>query len=199
MSTLRKIAIIINAAIIIFEIIGIIVRLQVKGAIGIEYYTMDSNLLALIASSAYLFYEITNKKLPKWASIIKYISTTMLAITFLVVIFILSPMIENGLYTFLLTDQMLYNHTICPILSILSFIFIEKHNLVKADIKWPIIATMIYAVILLTLNMLKLVDGPYPFLQVYNQTILATIGWAILILGITAVISYATLHLRKQK
>lgn len=196
---MRKAALIINAAIIVFEIIGIIVRLRVKGALGIEYYTMDSNLLALIASSTYIFFELARKELPKWVSIIKYISTTMLAVTFLVVIFVLSPMIENGLYTFLLTDQMLYNHTICPILAIISFALLEKHNLKKQDLKWPIFATLTYAAILLTLNILRIVDGPYPFLQVYNQSVIATIGWAVLILGAAAAISFAVLRLQRHK
>lgn len=194
-----KIILVINIAIIIFEIIGIIVRLQVKGALGIEYYTMDSNLLALAASSAYIFYTLRGKPQPKWLNILKYVSTTMLAVTFLVVIFVLSPMLENGLYILLLTDQMLYNHLICPILAIASFLLLEKHNLKNKDILWPIGTTLLYAVILIILNLCRVIDGPYPFLQVYNQSIFATLGWAILILGGTGLISFATLHLRKEK
>lgn len=195
----NKIILAINIAIIIFEIIGIIVRLRVKGAIGIEYYTMDSNLLALVASTAYVFYMLRGKSQPKWLNILKYISTTMLAVTFLVVIFVLSPMLENGLYILLLTDQMLYNHLICPLLAIISFLLLEKHNLKNKDILWPIGATLLYAIVLIILNLCHIVDGPYPFLQVYNQSILATLGWAILILGTTGLISFATLRLRKEK
>ena len=195
----NRIAIAINIAIIIFEIIGIIVRLNVKHSIGIEYYTMDSNLLALISAILYIFSSKRKQKKSVEISILKLISTVMLTVTFLVVVFVLSPMLENGHYILMLTDQMLYNHTICPILAILSFIFFEEYALKKSHIIWPIASTAIYAVILITLNLLHIIDGPYPFLQVYNQPVIATIGWSILILGGTGALSYLYYAIKKHQ
>jgi len=39
------------------------------------------------------------------------------------------------------------------------------------------------------LNVLKIVEGPYPFLRVYEQPILHSIIWTILILAITYAIA----------
>jgi hypothetical protein len=172
----RKAAIAINIIIVILEVVSIIIRLNVRHALGIEYYTMDSNILSLIISAILAYYLIKGGKIPKWVSIAKYVAVCMLTVTILVTAFILSPMIENGFYIFMFTDQMLYNHTLCPILSLISFLLLEKHNLVKKDIWWPIGATLLYAFILIILNLCRVVDGPYPFLQVYNQTLLATFG-----------------------
>ena len=195
----RKAAIAINIIIVILEVVSIIIRLNVRHALGIEYYTMDSNILSLIISAILAYYLIKGGKIPKWVSIAKYVAVCMLTVTILVTAFILSPMIENGFYIFMFTDQMLYNHTLCPILSLISFLLLEKHNLVKKDIWWPIGATLLYAFILIILNLCHVVDGPYPFLQVYNQTLLATFGWAALILGGAAGISAGVYALRKNK
>ncbi|MBR6134340.1 hypothetical protein IKQ38_02575 [Candidatus Saccharibacteria bacterium] len=195
----RKAAIAINIIIVILEIVSIVIRLNVRQALGIEYYTMDSNILSLIISSILAYYLIKGGKISKWVSVAKYVAVCMLAVTILVTVFILSPMIENGFYIFMFTDQMLYNHTLCPILSLVSFLLLEKHNLIKKDIWWPIGATLLYAFVLIILNLCRVVDGPYPFLQVYNQSLIATFGWAVLILGGTAGISAGIYALRKNK
>lgn len=194
-----QIALILNLAILVCEIIGIIIRFHTQGSLGIEYYTMDSNLLALVAALAFIICIFTHKNLPKWLSILRYTATTMLSVTFFVVIFILAPMLEHGYVILLFTDQMLFNHLICPTLSFVSFILFEKHPLKLRDINWPVGVTILYAIILVALNLCHVVDGPYPFLQVYDHSIFITLGWTVLILGGTAGISYSLLRLRKQK
>lgn len=194
-----QIALMLNLAIFICEIIGIIIRFHTKGSLGIEYYTMDSNLLTLVASAILIFYIVTHKHIPKWLSLLRYTATTMLSVTFLVVVLILAPMLEHGYAILLLTDQMLYNHLICPILSFISFVFFEEHPFKLRDINWPIGVTILYAIILVALNLCHVVDGPYPFLQVYDHSVLVTLCWTILILGGTTGISYGLLRLRRLK
>lgn len=194
-----QIALMLNLAIFICEIIGIIIRFHTKGSLGIEYYTMDSNLLTLVASAILIFYIVTHKRIPKWLSLLRYTATTMLSVTFLVVVLILAPMLEHGYAILLLTDQMLYNHLICPILSFISFVFFEEHPFKLRDINWPIGVTILYAIILVALNLCHVVDGPYPFLQVYDHSVLVTLCWTILILGGTTGISYGLLRLRRLK
>ena len=62
----RKVAIILNVLIIIFEIIGFIITYNNNHRIAIEYYTEDSNILALITSIIFLIYLLFNKKIPKY-------------------------------------------------------------------------------------------------------------------------------------
>ena len=97
----------------------------------------------------------------------------------------------NFNYNFLLfKNELLYHHLLCPILSIITFIFfdeIETYNL-KENI-FSLSFTIIYAIVLIILNIVKIVDGPYPFLQIYNQSIIMSIVWAITILVITYIIA----------
>ncbi len=186
----RKISLFLNILIIIFEIIGLIITYKKNGRVGIEYYTEDSNIIALLTSSIFVLFLLTNKKIPKFLKQLKYISTICLSVTLLVVIFILAPM-YNFNYNFLLfKNELLYHHLLCPILSIITFIFfdeIETYNL-KENI-FSLSFTIIYAIVLIILNIVKIVDGPYPFLQIYNQSIIMSIVWAITILVITYIIA----------
>ena len=43
----KKLSIIFNSLIVLFEIIGIIVVIKTNNRLAIEYYTEDSNILAL--------------------------------------------------------------------------------------------------------------------------------------------------------
>lgn len=54
-----------------------------------------------------------------------------------------------------------------------------------------IIPTILYAVVLIILNAVGAVVGPYPFLMVRNQPIWASILWFVLIVGM----GYAFVHL----
>ncbi len=82
---------------------------------------------------------------------------------------------------------MLYHHTLCPILAILSIAFLEKYDGINAT--QGLYFTIIYAIIMITLNVLKIVEGPYPFLLVYKQPVIHSIIWTILILAITYAIA----------
>ena len=186
-----------NILIVVSEIIAIILRILYLQDLGLLYYTMDSNIFSGIAAGAFVYYMIKRGKIPMWVSYLKYVATLMLTVTFLVVIFVLSPMLPNGYYIFLLSDHMLFTHTICPILGIVSFLFLEHHILPKAY-RWKIlIPTGIYAVVMLFLNIIRAVDGPYPFIMVYNQTVWTTIAYAIGILGGAYLISLVIYKLKQ--
>ena len=67
--------------------------------------------------------------------------------------------------------NMFEHHLLCPLLSLFSFMFLEDYKLKLNNIKYPVIITTIYGFILILLNIFKVIDGPYPFLRVYNQTL----------------------------
>ena len=185
----KKISIVLNVLIIVFEIVGLIVTYKLNKRISIEYYTEDSNILTMFSSLIYVIFLIKNDKLPKWAEMFKYMTTICLTVTFLVVLFILSPM-YNFNYLYLLTHgSLLYQHLLCPIFSIVTFIFFDKLN--KYDIKDSFKGnslTIIYAFILIILNIFRKTEGPYPFLMVYNQSTLMSIIWFIAIIGLSYLI-----------
>ena len=197
------VALAINIILVVIGLIGLIETIIGFGNPALEYYTQLSNYFALISATIYTVYlyknikgkgkakeknnnkEIKNTTIPKWVSILKYSSTLSLLVTFLVVVFILTPMF--GLRSFswmLLQGTNLYFHTVCPILTFISFIFFEKHNIkgLRDNIR-AMYFTMIYATLFIILNILRVVKGPYPFLMVHDQPIYMSIIWFIIIVG----------------
>ena len=151
MKSSRNVSIILNTLIILFEIIGITIYVLNNPYFDLVYYTHDSNLLALITSTIYLFFILRKKELPKWASLLKYTSTLALTITFLIVLFVLIPMDHFNFEFYLFNKAMLYFHLICPILALISFLFFEKHKIsgLKDNIR-ALYYTVIYTIVLLS-------------------------------------------------
>ena len=195
------VALAINIILVVIGLIGLIETIIGFGNPALEYYTQLSNYFALISATIYTVYlyknikgktkeknnnkEIKNTTIPKWVSILKYSSTLSLLVTFLVVVFILTPMFGLKSFSWMLFQGTnFYFHTICPILTFISFIFFEKHNIkgLRDNIR-AMYFTMIYATLFIILNILRVVKGPYPFLMVYYQPIYMSIIWFILIVG----------------
>lgn len=191
----KKMSLILNLLIVIFEIIGFVITLNLTHRIAIEYYTEDSNILALFSSLLFVIYLISNKKIPRWLELFKYMTTICLTVTFLVVIFILAPMYNFNYYYMLFYHNLLFQHLLCPIISIITFIFFDKMSILdKKDSMIGISLTLLYGFILIILNLFKLIEGPYPFLMIYKQPIYMSIIWFILIIGLSYFIS---VYLRK--
>ncbi len=195
----NKYALGMNIAILLFEIAGMILRLVLMQKPGFEFYTVDSNLLSLAACVAYIYFTVKGKPLPHWASLLKFTSVVALMVTFIVVITVLAPIYPGGYPVILFSGQMLYFHTICPILAFLSFILLEQHELSSKDIPKSLLFTLIYGIILIILNLTHVVLGPYPFLMVYNQPVWASIAWFTGILVGTSAMTWGILKLRRHK
>jgi hypothetical protein len=183
----KNIKIIINLSIVILEIIGFILVFRELGIASIEYYTEDSNLLLLISSSIFLAYLFRDKELPAWFRSLRYVAVVSTTLTLIIVLTVLSWTTDLGLYHLIFHESMLYHHTLCPILAILSFVLIEKYE--GLNVIHGLYFTIIYAIIMIVLNVLKIVEGPYPFLLVYKQPIFHSIIWTILILAMTYAIA----------
>ncbi len=183
----KNIKIIINLSIVILEIIGFILVFRELGIASIEYYTEGSNLLLLISSSIFLAYLFRDKELPAWFRSLRYVAVVSTTLTLIIVLTVLSWTTDLGLYHLIFHESMLYHHTLCPILAILSFVLIEKYE--GLNVIHGLYFTIIYAIIMIVLNVLKIVEGPYPFLLVYKQPIFHSIIWTILILAMTYAIA----------
>ena len=184
----KNINIIINLAIVILEIIGFILVFRELGISSFEYYTEDSNLLLLISYSIFLIFLIQNKELPSWFKSLRFAAIVSTTLTLIIVLTVLSWTTDFGLHHLLFKGSMLYHHTLCPILAILSFVLLEKYD--NLNTVHGLYFTIIYAIIMIILNILKIVEGPYPFLLVYNQPAIHSIIWLIVILAITYAIAF---------
>lgn len=81
----------------------------------------------------------------------------MLAMTFLITAFVLVPM-GGGLKKLMFSGNGLYHHTLCPVLSVLSYLLWEPHASI-----WllPVAVTFLYGIIMLIMNVKEKFDGPY--------------------------------------
>lgn len=190
-------ALIINLIVSLLEIWANWYSFHSMGLRSFEMYTIDSNILAMIFSIAYVICYFRNK-IPSWLCYGKYLVVLHLTVTFLIVITVLGPTM-GGYEKMLLEGNMWVHHLLAPILLFISFIFFEKDIILKQSFKKLIvIPTCIYAIFLIILNLLYLVDGPYPFLHVYEQPWWLSLLWGIIILGGSYLLSCILFKLKKN-
>ncbi|MCF0130828.1 MAG: hypothetical protein HUJ71_03830 [Pseudobutyrivibrio sp.] len=196
--TRTRILIIFDILLIISGISGLIQSLWGK-AYMLVYYTEISNLLSLVIAVITLAYRLISKekKLTRGLILCKYTTTVMLSVTFIIVTVVLFPLyVKAGSwgtgFEKLYLGASFFNHFFTPAISFAGFM-IENINvsLKPLDAAIATISTVVYGIILLILNGLKLVTGPYPFLMIYNQTVMQTICWFIGIAGGTLLIALA--------
>lgn len=188
---LMIISLILNVSVVLMEIIGSIISAQNNGVALFQYYTDNSNMFTLVVCLIFSIYTARNllqgkKQLPTWVKILKYMATCCLTVTFIVVLFILIPMGEEGSFHRMLFEKAgLYHHFLCPIVTIISFLVFDGKEpiLSKNHVLFATIPTLLYAIITLTLNITKVMVGPYPFLHVYEQPIYMSLLWFIVIVG----------------
>ena len=173
----KKLALIINIIILLTELFAFGRSIVVDHGIDLEYYTNDSNIIALISSLLFIIFYNKDKEFVKD---IRFIATSCLTVTFLVVIFILCPMYDFNYKLLMFTDNFFIFHTLVPILSIFSYIALEDRS--KKNYLC-LLFTIIYAITIIPLNILKIVDGPYPFLKINDQGVIPTLLWGLLIIG----------------
>lgn len=185
-----------NALLIVLEIAGMVLSAQEFGFYLFGYYTKISNLLSLIAACSMLASLVLlwkkQRQIPKWVILLKYASVCMLAQTFFVVLFLLSPLMrEYQPFVMLRSGSFLYDHFLCPILGILLFLFVDYTG--RIDPSWlfyGILPTFLYGMVVLPLNRMGILDGPYQFLRVSTQSPLATLAWFVIMLSLSFVFAF---------
>ena len=99
----------------------------------------------------------------------------------------------------LFSPKLLFHHTLCPILCIISFVLFEnEYKIKKKYILYSLIPTFLYAIIFIFLNAFNIVNGPYFFLKVNNQPIYMSIIWFFAIMSLAAGISSLLWFLNKR-
>ncbi len=194
----KNITIGLNILLIVLEVIGLSITLKNMGLLEtIMYYTELSNLLGLISALVFVFFLIKGE-IPRWARVLKFISVLSLTVTFLVVIFVLGPMYSFNYKLLLFSGSMLYTHLLCPILSFILFIFLEGGKFSKNECLIANALTIGYAIVMIPLNLFKVVDGPYPFLKVRDQSIFMSIIWIVVIMGGSYLLSLGIRRLKER-
>ena len=181
---------IINILFILSESISIILTCHKMHKFQFEYYTLDSNLFAFIIGCIYVLYLNRKKKIPRWLQLTRMMTLMSLILTFLVSLFILLPT-YNFNFKFMFLGINFFLHLFCPLLLLYIYIFLDKkEKLSKKDLLICLIPTIIYAITLIILNSLKLVDGPYFFLKVNEQSPIISVLWLIFLLLFIYIIGF---------
>lgn len=188
----KKLSLIINIAIIVLELFAFGRSLFTEHSIAVEYYTNDSNIIALVSSILFIIFYNKNREFIKD---IRFVATSCLTVTFLVVIFVLCPMYDFNYKLLMFTDNFLIFHTIVPLLSIFSYIALEDRS---SKNYLCLLFTLIYGIVIIILNILSIVDGPYPFLKINNQGIVTTLIWAVVLMGGSYAIGLGLNYLNKK-
>lgn len=194
----KNIIIGLNILLIVLEVIGLSITLKNMGFLEtIMFYTELSNFLGLIASLVFVLF-LFKGEIPKWVRLLKFISVLSLTVTFLVVIFVLGPMYDFNYKSLLFSGSMLYTHLLCPILAFILFVFLEGGKFSKKECLIANALTIGYSFVMIPLNLFKVVDGPYPFLRVRDQSIFMSIVWIILIMGGSYLLSLGIRRLKER-
>ena len=179
-----------NLAIVYMETIALPISFSFGAEIVVTMYTELSNMFNAVVCALVAIFQLGNLftgwDLPRWLKRLKFLSTSCLAMTILTVVFILAPMYEdgNGWYIMLFTDSMLYHHFLNPVLAILSLVLFERlPRLSLGQVWWALVPTVLYGLYDLHGNITGTIDGPYPFMRVYDQTIPESLTWFAIILG----------------
>ena len=177
-----------NCIVILLEAIGLSISISDRGLKILAYYTQISNIITLLSSIFLLALSSGD-----FTCGFRYLSSCMLTMTFLITLCVLVPM-GGGFRKLMLSGNGLYHHTLCPIISVASYIFWEDHNSVIAA---PVLITFVYGITMINLNYLRKFDGPYPFFRVHKQSKEATLMWIAALITIIAMISRAIQLLAK--
>ena len=113
-------------------------------------FTVNSNILAALSSFLVIPYAIDGirKKeysLPNWVVTVMMTGTTAVALTFLISLFVLSPV--KG-FVPIFTGSRFFLHGVCPILNILAFcVFVTSHKITVKQSLFSLIPVGIYAAV----------------------------------------------------
>ena len=128
---------------------------QEVGLKTFRMFTVLSNIFVGIASAMSIPFAVDgirqkNYHLPRWIVNLTLFSVTAIFVTFIVALFILSPM--AGFVLMMATRTNLLMHTIVPVLSIVSFMFINSYHTVKfRTTLYALLPVLAYAMVYLVL------------------------------------------------
>jgi hypothetical protein len=153
----------------------------------LNFFTNDSNILLGISSLIYIIAALVSFKkdsFPKAVTLIRLIGSTATLVTFIVVVTILGPQYGFMKFVFGIEGGFLFLHFICPLLSLISFVFFESENRLGFwNSIYTMIPTILYGCVWIVLELIntKYQDiAPYPFLKIYGvpvyQPILYVLG-----------------------
>ena len=191
MKTKQNLSLLMNFVSGALQIYALVIAFTTRGFSPLQYYTIDSNILGCISSLILVGALLIKGKTPSWVHKLRYYATSCLAVTMVVVLVIIIP--GAGFRTIpelLFQGTNLWMHTVCPLLSIISFLILEKES--KLDVNqsiYALVPTFVYGIVTFILNIIRVIRGPYSFMFIYEQSIWMTFLWMMIIGGIAYILA----------
>ena len=113
-------------------------------------FTVNSNIIAAVSSFLVVPYAIDGLRkkeyvLPDWVVVFMLACTTAVALTFLISLFVLSPV--KG-FVLIFTGSRFFLHGVCPVVNIIAFcVFITSHKITVKQSLFALIPVAIYAAV----------------------------------------------------
>lgn len=169
---------------------------QSSGVWMLRFYTQSSNVLAMFVCAVCAVCEIgcliKAREMPRWAQMLRYIATCCLMVTLLVSALILVPMSPGESYrSFMFTGVLLYVHTLCPLTMLLGYLVSGGAPMKAKHALLAVVPTVIYGVISLWMNAMRVYTGPYFFFHIYRQSLAETAMWFVGLIGGNFLIAWA--------
>ena len=166
--------------------------LEVSKVEMFKFYTVDSNILMGIVSLIFIIYEkklLKNKikEIPKKVYILKLIATSGITLTFITTSFFLAP--SYGFYA-MFNNSNLFFHLVVPVLSIVTYIFFEKHENKFKYAFFGIIPMFLYSIFYTTNILINLNNGGLTFKYDFYGFLQGNINNIYLVIPVIYLISY---------
>ena len=199
----RNCALLLCALTIVSEIWGLGRYFLQVGFSMYVFYTECSNTLALVSAALVLWALVRNGKVGERTRFVRYVAACMQTMTFLVVLFVLVPLINayegNGFEQMFLTGGRPVTHFVGPVLTVLGWLVVENTpELAEGECvpsvqqAWlTLVPTLLYAAVSYLANYLRWWKGPYPFLQVWDMPVWMSVLWFVVLFDLAAGIAHA--------
>ncbi len=185
-----KAALVINVVLVLMELNILSYRVHTSGVLILasrfQYYAHYSNVLILLSSVGLitgLVYQLRGKREHIWypVRLLRYMAVSSALLVMVVVILFILPLEGfSHVSEILFRGSHFYEYIVCPILSCLSFVMLgDVNDYGRREIVAASCPAFIYSVVMISLNAVGVVDGPYIFLRVREQGAGMTVFWFI--------------------
>ena len=189
----RKVVIVLHVLLVVLETIAAVYMLSGEGLAVLRYYTVDSNILQLVVSILTLSCFIRKKDVPAALTVMQLVASVCLTVTFLIAAFVLMP--QSTFYYYFVENVAPINHFFGPLLSVIVLI-LSREKIPGYAIVAPAAVSLMYGIVALILNAMKVLTGPYFFLEVYKTEARVIVMWfgIIFVLCVALAAVYMALH-----
>lgn len=179
-----------NVLMVLLVLAGFWRAIPESGWLMVVYYTHLSNAVALVSGVLLVVALAREAVVPGWVRSLRYVATCMLVLTFLVSLFVLVPLGSSFVGMFF-QGSGLFHHLLCPTVSLISYLVLEDKTTLRRPWVLMVAVTLSYGLTFLLLNTWNVYLGPYPFLEVHNQSWVETVVWFLVLVSSAWVVGAA--------